>query len=148
MDMLALTMRWDRRMSRVITPVMVQQAESFCVQRSYPVKRPVELCALWDTGSERTCISAKMVQALGLKPTADFLTVSSVHGSESAKMYMLDVVLPDKIRVANVLAPAIDIKNDFDLIIGMNIISMGLFVLANENGNTALYFKLPIENPL
>jgi predicted aspartyl protease len=143
MDMLAIKIRWDRQVSRVITPAMVRQAEDFCLEQGYPIKPPVEVRALWDTGSEGTCISAKLAQSLGLEPTADSLEVSGLYGSASSKIYMLDIVLPDKMIVANVLAPEININKDFDIIIGMNIINLGIFTIANENGNTTLYFRVP-----
>jgi predicted aspartyl protease len=143
MDMLAIKIRWDRQVSRIITPAMVRQSEDFCVEHGYPLKPPIEVRALWDTGAEATCISAKLAQELGLEPMADTFTVSGVYGSASANVYMLDVVLPDKMIVANVLAPEINVNKDFDLIIGMNIINLGTFTIANENGNTTLYFSAP-----
>jgi predicted aspartyl protease len=143
MNMLAIKIRWEGKVSRVITTANIRQSEDFCVEHGYPLKPPVEVRALWDTGAEGTCISAELAQELGLKPLDDTTTVYGVYGSASANVYTLDVVLPEKIIVPNILAPEIDIHKDFDIIIGMNIINLGTFTIDNENGNTTLYFSLP-----
>jgi hypothetical protein len=142
MDMLAFKMRWEGHVSRIITPAMVRQSKDFCAKQGYSLKPPVEVRALWDTGAEGTCISAKLAQALGLKPMRDRITVFGVYGSASAHVYMLDVVLPEKIIVPNIVVPEITINKDFDIIIGMNIINLGTFTIDNENGNTTLYFSV------
>jgi predicted aspartyl protease len=143
MDMLALKIRWDGRVSRIITKAMVRQSKDFCVEHGYSHKQPVEVRALWDTGAETTFISAKLAQELGLEPMTERITVSGIYGSAFANVYMLDVVLPGKIIVEDISAPEISNHKDFDIIIGMNIINRGTFTIDNENGDTTLYFSLP-----
>jgi predicted aspartyl protease len=143
MNMLAIEMRWEGKISRVITTASIRQSKDFCVENGYPLKPLVEVRALWDTGAETTFISAQLAQELGLKPLGDTITVYGLYGSASAKVYMLDVVLPEKIVVADIPVPEISNYKDFDIIIGMNIINRGTFTIDNENGNTTLYFSVP-----
>jgi predicted aspartyl protease len=144
MDILAVNMRWDGKVSRIITTARIRQSKAFCIEHGYPLKPPVEVRALWDTGAEGTCISEELARELGLKLMDDAMTVNGVYGSAFANVYDLDVVLSEEITVANILAPEINNNKDFDIIIGMNIINLGTFIITNKNGNTTLYFSVPV----
>jgi hypothetical protein len=58
----------------------------------------------------------------------------------------MDIILPDGIRIANVPVAEIDSEREFDIIIGMNIISLGDFAISNNNGKTVMSFRLPSAN--
>jgi hypothetical protein len=55
----------------------------------------------------------------------------------------MDIVLPDGLSLKNVRVTAIKTQNDFDIIIGMNIIRLGDFALSNDHGCTVMSFSLP-----
>jgi hypothetical protein len=143
MDTLAITIRWDEPIARVITSVTVRQAESSCREGLSP--RQIDVRAMWDTGSLATCVSTRIAHYLGLNHT-ESISLTSVHGTTLAKVYPLDIVLPDGIVIANIKAPEIGDRSDFDIIIGMNIIRLGDFALSNDNGKPVMSFRLPSGN--
>ncbi|GHU53858.1 hypothetical protein FACS189496_5370 [Bacilli bacterium] len=141
MDTLAITYKADCLLSRVITRLSIQHAEEFCAPRDLPLK-PVEVRAMWDTGSTGCCVSEKLAKALNLISIAS-LDLTSAHGSKPANVYLLDIFFPDNTRAKNVVAAEIIPSGEFEIIIGMNIIALGDFALSNDQGKTVLSFRLP-----
>ena len=141
MDTLAITYKADRLLSRVITRLSIQHAEEFCVPRGLPLK-PVEVRAMWDTGSTGCCVIEKLAKALNLISIAS-LDLTSANGSKPANVYLLDIFFPDNTRAKNVVAAEIIPSGEFEIIIGMNIIARGDFALSNDQGKTVLAFRLP-----
>jgi hypothetical protein len=144
MDALAITIKADRLLNRIISAMTIQQAEAFCEPRDIQIK-PVEVRAMWDTGSTGCCISQKLAEYLGLISIAS-LDLTSVHDSKPSNVYLLDMIFPDKIKANNVLVAEIIPSGEFDIIIGMNIISLGDFAVTNDHGKTIMSFRLPSSN--
>jgi hypothetical protein len=140
-ETLAITLKAEGILNRIITPVTVRQAEQFCINYGFEVK-PAEARGMWDTGSTGCCISQTLAEYLDLT-TVDSWSLTSVHGSKPSKVYFLDIILPDKITIANIPVVEIDTGQQYDLIIGMNIISLGDFAISNNGGNTVMSFRLP-----
>lgn len=97
--------------------------------------------ALWDTGASITTISKKVVAALGLTPIG-FGDVSHAGGTAKAGVYILNIILPN-----GLLSPPMrvldGILGDFDVLIGMDIISNGDFAVTHSDGKTTFTFRLP-----
>jgi hypothetical protein len=144
MDSLAITIKADGILNRIITPVTVQQAENYCISNGFEIK-PVEARAMWDTGSTGCCISQRLAQYLALT-RIDSWNLTSVHDSKASNVYLLDIVLPDKISIANVPAVEIEAIGQYDIIIGMNIITLGDLAITNDSGKTVMSFRLPAAN--
>jgi hypothetical protein len=144
LDPLAITIRAEHLLNRIISPVTVQQSAAFCLRRNIPVK-PLDVRAMWDTGSKLTCVSTKIARYLDLKKV-DSLELTSIHGSDISNVYLVDIILPDGITIANVTAAEIDSGEEFEILIGMNIISLGDFAITNNNGETVFSFRLPTAN--
>jgi hypothetical protein len=134
----------DRRVDRVVTPLSVQQAEDYCRTQNFEYIK-FDARAMWDTGSTGCCISQNLADSLGLTSIAS-LDLVSAHGSKPSDVYILDILMPDGILVKNVIAAEIIPSGAFDMIIGMNIISLGDFAISNENGKTVMSFRLPSSN--
>lgn len=101
-----------------------------------------EVNALWDTGATCTCISEDLANAIGLLPDDETeLTVGDNRKVKSrvysVQLNMGDFVVP-YIRV-NSLPP----NRTHDVIIGMDIISMGDLTISNYSGQTTLSFRFP-----
>jgi hypothetical protein len=137
MDTLALTIRWEQPILRVLTPVTARQAKS----SGFELKQ-LDVSAMWDTGSMVTCVSKRLVRYLGLT-SFESTTLTSLHGDSVTNVCFMDIVLPDGIVIENVSAMEIETQRDFDIIIGMNIIRLGDFSLCNDQGNTVMTFSLP-----
>ena len=96
---------------------------------------------LWDTGATGTAISEKIVNDLQLVPIG-MTTVHSAGKAYQSNQYLVDVLLPNEIIVQQVLVTEA-LTFDFDLLVGMDIITLGDFCLTNKNGSTIFTFQIP-----
>ena len=102
-----------------------------------------EVVAQWDTGASGSCISQKVIQEL--KPVRTGLrTVLTPTGSDIRGMYLLDFILPNDVYVSDVAVVDTEIGDQgIDLLIGMDIISMGDFAVSNNEGKLVFTFRVP-----
>jgi hypothetical protein len=66
-------------------------------------------------------------------------------GDGVAPTYLLDITFQDGMTVHNVPAAAVNAGEAFKIVIGMNIISRGRFVLDLVDDKTVMTFDLPRE---
>ena len=98
--------------------------------------------SLWDTGAAFSVISKKLVDALGADPI-DQGFAYTVQGTYRPNVYMVDVMLPNKMLVRG-LRVSDGVFDDADILIGMDIIKMGDLMVSNR-GNTRFTFRIPAE---
>lgn len=104
--------------------------------------------ALWDTGATNSVITKKVVDALGIKPSGVTETYG-VHGLRPVNTYVVDIGLPNKICIADVQVTEGDLISHFDMLIGMDVIMLGDFAIANAEGKTRFSFCIPPhKNPI
>ena len=99
--------------------------------------------AIWDTGATHTGITTRVVRECGLIPTS-VVEVTGVHGTQRTNAYLIDVYLPNKVvvqEVAAVESPAL--AGDDDVLIGMDIISLGDLAVSNFQDRTTFTFRMP-----
>ncbi|MDR1902490.1 MAG: aspartyl protease family protein [Treponema sp.] len=144
MGTFAITHKADHRLTRIITPVSVQQSKEYCALKDFTTY-PVDALAMWDTGAKLTCISYKLAAALKLIKV-NSLELTSIHNRAFADVFLIDIMLPDNTAIGNIMAAAVDTGDEFDIIIGMNIISLGDFAITNDDGKTVFSFRLPASN--
>lgn len=87
---------------------------------------------VWDTGATNTLISSQVVDALELVPLEESL-VEGVGGIVKSLVYEISLYLANDIVFNNVKALCSDI-GDYDLVVGMDIIAQGDFVVSNNQG--------------
>ena len=109
---------------------------------SDPKALPAVVSALWDTGAWSSVITQKVVTALGLSPV-DHVRACGVNGWYDAPVYIVDVTLPNKIKISNLLV-SLGTMTAADMLIGMDVISMGDFKLIND-GKTSFSIRTPSE---
>ena len=87
------------------------------------------------------------MDALGLVPigTSEISGVSS--GVEFKRTFLIHVGLPTGDVITNVLVSEFD-GEDYDLIIGMDIIQNGDFAVTNANDITAFSFRIPSKEEI
>ena len=103
----------------------------------------LEGIALWDTGATITCISNHIVNSLKLIPLGKN-QIKTPSGFKEVNTYLIDVILPNNVGVQNVLVCDSDIgEQGIDFLIGMDIITLGDFVVNNHNGLTTFSFRIP-----
>ena len=99
--------------------------------------------ALWDTGASRTCISDDVANKLALIPTGR-QTINTPSGSKIVNTYLVDIVLPNNVRIPELCVCGSDIgKQKLDVLIGMDIITQGDFAVSNCRGKTVFTFRVP-----
>lgn len=101
--------------------------------------------ALWDTGATNSCISRDVIAALHLEPTG-MARVLTPAGKNTVHTYLVDVVLPNNVRVQDLRVNESDIgAQGIGILIGMDIIGLGDFAVSNLGGKTAFTFRIPSE---
>jgi len=99
--------------------------------------------ALWDTGATGTCISKDVVIALALIPLGK-QQIHTPSGLSTVNTYQIDVVLPNKLTVSNVVVRDSEIGDQgIGVLIGMDIINLGDFAVSNYNDKTVFTFRTP-----
>jgi len=105
-------------------------------------KKFFDFIAIWDTGATNTTISEKIVKSLNLQPTG-VAQVTTAGGITTVNTYMVDIVLPNKIVIPNVKVNGCSHLNDCDVLIGMDLITLGDFAICNTDGKTHFSFCFP-----
>ena len=108
---------------------------------SNPDKKRFSGKGIWDTGATGSAITSEVAKKLGLKP----ITMTDVHtagGIRACNVYMVDLLLPNDILVSNVQVTEADMTSN-DVLIGMDIITLGDFAITNFGGKTRFSFSIP-----
>ncbi|SDZ82655.1 retropepsin-like aspartic protease [Nitrosospira multiformis] len=129
----------DGLLTALATPCHVSQAfNPTNGSREYP---RIEFDALWDTGSTKSVITQRVVQACGLKPIRKGFT-QGVNGIGKSHAYVINLSLPDKITFYELTVVSTNPGNVWwDVLIGMDIISTGELSIKNVNSNTEWSFS-------
>lgn len=97
---------------------------------------------LWDTGESKSSVDKRVVDELGLIPVGKG-TISTANGVVSVNTYFVNLTLPNRVTVRDVLVTCADLGNDIDVLIGMDIIRHGDFSITNTNRSTTFSFRIP-----
>jgi len=97
--------------------------------------------AIWDTGATGTVITQKVKNECNLKPIG-VVNVATTKGILTTNSFLFNVWLPNRVMAPNVEGCLAEIEGA-DVLIGMNIISQGDFVVTNKDGKTVFSFRLP-----
>ena len=131
-----------KELSSIVREVRTNAVVTGVAGYSDPKALPAVVSALWDTGAWSSVITQKVVTALGLSPI-DHVRACGVNGWYDAPVYIVDVTLPNKIKISNLLV-SLGTMTAADMLIGMDVISMGDFKLIN-NGKTSFSIRTPSE---
>jgi predicted aspartyl protease len=97
--------------------------------------------AVWDTGATHSVITPKIVQDLNLQPIG-ITIVHTANGPTHQKQYMVNYYLPNKVMIPMLTVTEAPLHG-LDVLIGMDIICQGDFIITNFQGKTALTFRMP-----
>ncbi len=86
-------------------------------------------------------ISKKVVDKLDLNPTGKS-KVFHANGESTVNTYFINLFLPNQVAFSLVRVTE-GVLSGFDLLIGMDIITMGDFSITNVGGNTTFSFRVP-----
>jgi hypothetical protein len=110
-------------------------------------KKSIELKnAIWDTGATGTVIREDVATKLGL--VAIGLTrANTAHGSADVNTYAVELDLPPldnpKVRIRGITACEMTLDPNTEILVGMDVISIGDFIVENDHGKTTFSFCLP-----
>jgi len=99
--------------------------------------------AIWDTGATGTAITKVVAQKLGLKPIGKVIA-HGANGPYPANVYFVSIALPNKIVIPQLRVTELEaLTGDFEVLIGMDIISSGDLSISNFGGQTIMSFRMP-----
>ena len=136
-----LTIKASEIARSIILPVIASQSEIRCHQFGIE-KIEADVCALIDTGATNTSISNKLAASLNLK-AVEQCKVAAAGGIHIANVYSIEISIKDMLKFTNIKAAEF-IKNDkFDIIIGMDILTLGDLAITNHDHRTVVSFRVP-----
>jgi hypothetical protein len=120
------------------SPIAVSQAPALakkgkCIYKNFK--------GLWDTGATHTVISAKAVKLLGLVPVGK-TRVLHAQGEDTVPTYYIYVKLPGQMEITGITALKGQLS-DVDVLIGMDVINRGDFLISNHKEKTTFLFRMP-----
>ncbi len=97
----------------------------------------------WDCGATRCSISKELAEKLNLKPCGVNNTISTTQ-SVPTNVYEIILVLHDIMEVPVIVDAVPNIHSTgIDMLIGMDVISLGDFAISTYNGETCFSFRYP-----
>lgn len=96
--------------------------------------------AVWDTGSTTTILSHQLIRNLKAEPFRKG-GMTGIGGEVETDTYLVHVAPPTDDVITNIEVMAHDFE-DFEAIIGMDVITYGDFQISNKGGKSRFSFKL------
>lgn len=136
----SFTRRYNHIAEVISTPVFL-----------YPAFNPDEIkrlppgkmySAIWDTAATSTVITRRVIEALGLLSTGR-VNVTTSGGPFESTVYRIALVLASRVGVSNLKVTEAPITKGIDILIGMDIITLGDFAISNAGGKTTFSFRSP-----
>lgn len=97
--------------------------------------------AILDTGASASSINQKIAEEMEL-PIVSYAKVSTANGVKEAPIYMINLVLPNRVSIPHLRVTGTDL-GEVPMLIGMDVLSMGDFAISNYNGKTIVNFRIP-----
>ena len=101
----------------------------------------IEYRAAWDTGATVTCISKRIADYLRL-PIDGYTQANTAGGTILAQVVTVDVRFSNGLIFKSIPVCVAELLN-YDVLIGVDIISKGDFLVQNQNGKTTVKFGVP-----
>ena len=136
----AITIRSQTTLSQITTTIGV--SHPFDGDDIGQPPKPYSTAALWDTGASHCSITKSLAQNLGLHPI-DKVLVQHAKGQSYENVYFAIVQVTDKYYLEVEITECQSSSTNFEVIIGMDVISKGDFSITNVGGQTTFSFRLP-----
>ncbi|MBN4073001.1 hypothetical protein JYT74_03060 [Crocinitomix catalasitica] len=104
--------------------------------------RPHRTSALWDTGSTHCLITKSLAENLDLNPISK-IQVAHHEGMSFANVYLMAIYITKRYYVVVELTETKAPSDNFEIIIGMDVITKGDMAITTEQNETIFSFRLP-----
>ena len=121
--------------------MIVTYANLFAVSAP-PPSRGIIIRAFWDTGATNSVITPNIAQQLMLSPI-DSARIVGVNSEGLAPVSLVHISLPNNVLLLSRRVTIAKIGEGADMLIGMDIISLGDFLISNANQKTSFSFVMP-----
>ena len=140
-----LTKNYGKRQDAIITDCFVVMPDGITDAEGNRRYCKIENAA-WDTGATNTIISPEIVKVLGLQPTGK-AQVSAYGGIVEVNTYTIDLCFENGYKIANlqVMSDESNAEFDYDVLIGMDVITEGDFCITTINSQTTFSFRMPAQ---
>ena len=137
-----LTVEYDGQADEISTPVRV---EPVITSDRDLIGTQIEAEAIWDTGATMTCIKQSLRDKLKLHKAeaVEPVTMSGIGGDVYAEGTLVSIWLTPNFLIESWPVYITDFPGDEELLIGMDIITMGDFVVCNTDCTTSFSFAVP-----
>lgn len=142
--MIGQQVRTFTRTFNKIVPVLtslVRIQEAFDPKASQLVPPEKEYRAIWDTGATRTAITSSVAKECGLQPTG-MCKIKTAAGESDTVTYFISLYLPNMVCIPQLRVTQAELF-DADVLVGMDVITSGDFVVTNHKGKTCMSFRMP-----
>ncbi|GBR75762.1 retropepsin-like super family [Candidatus Termititenax persephonae] len=112
------------------------------IENAYNTNKTQKVKALWDTGASCSLIRPEIARKLDLSVVSKTLISTPSEKDVPSNLYYVNVGLPNKVKVSNVLVVE-GTPQGCDMLIGMDIITVGDFAISNFNKKTVFSFRIP-----
>jgi predicted aspartyl protease len=102
---------------------------------------------IWDTGASGTFITQRIITKCGLKPFTMVDVQGAYGGVTQRNVYLINLLLPSGVHIPNVAAIEGEMGTT-DMLIGMDVITLGDFAITNFGGNTVFSFRIPSHHTI
>jgi len=130
-----LSYYFESRQNRLIIPVQIHSVPFNSMLSVYTN-------ALWDTGAMMSAITPDIRDKLKA-PSVDRKTIAGIHSSQEVDIVSIMLELPNNVVKRTFKAAVCNIASSAEMIIGMDIISLGDFALSNGNDQPLFSFAVP-----
>ena len=139
MDIFAFSLICSKQADEIATPVSIGCRPELCERCDQPVH---QCTAIWDTGATSSMIARHVSEKLGLQ-TIGQVRIAGIHGAQAANVYEVDLIFGNGMRIPKVKVSEASDGGGFDVLIGMDIIRRGVFIVDGSAGETSVYFACP-----
>jgi hypothetical protein len=130
-----LSYYFENKQNRLVIPVQLY---------SYPFNSmlTISASALWDTGAMMSAITPKIRDRLKAT-TINRKTIAAIHTTQEVDIVAITLELPNSVVKKTIRVAVCNITSNAEMIIGMDIISLGDFALSHGNDQTLFSFAVP-----
>lgn len=126
-------------MRRIVTDVKLMPAHK---DGENPPIFDIECKGLWDTGAQASTISVDLAKKLNL-PVIGQRKMKGAGGPYDANVYLAGLILPNSVKVSSISLAGFAGSPAFDMLIGMDIILHGDFLISAAKDVIHFSYQFP-----